>query len=1762
MSKHTSTVARRKRLRLLFLVGTVIAALGISSPALAVIGIVLPIPSAGNPTTAITVHVNDTSTGTDLTTPSQLLDLSAVNPSLAGVLGLTNVPGGLTQTSTTISQLLAGLKGAAAVATPVVSATATAAVGTAITNLASRAQQIITDTSNLDLSGDQAQLLGAVTDLEGQATSTIAGLLPLALTSGLQVAQNVISPVCSLTAVPSSFVPGIGVDTTRLYTAAAPVIQQVDQNTNQLLRDTYTNVYNDTLASVNNIPNIGPIASALLLLLKYNWTSTYTPPGSTTPIVTTTPALMDVPTPIDVDHDGIFDLCGTTSFALTGSGTSISGIKITQTITKMPLAKPVLPVEISGGLLNVLNFGYDTTESTVPIVYTSAATLDSATGGRLNVDDTYAVHRGTNLVIPPFSLNALNLPAGVLLPTFPPLLTPAPKPIVTQETCIGACSGSSAIAIKDRFENVPTTTHVDAPLASAGVNVNYSAPSDADSYTHTFSLGSSITLSTGAGRDQVAPEVTTPTSTSAPQSFTSCLSVSDGSCSPNAASTDKGSIGFTSSEPTLVDDNVAIGGAAVNTCTGVASLAETAHVLGSKFFESFTPSGTGVGSGRFALDSANQPANGCIGAGSVLALTGSPNVTMPTGFVANNRVSTYHNTSTFGILTGTPIDSKTGTITCPAGTAAGYTSLSPIGTFNLQPVICSVPPIVSKPTISGQALVDATLTGTPGAGQPPAPNAPTYSNKIWSKCDASGANCVAIPGATGDTYTLQYGSYPNEPTDFGHRFTFTETASNLDGSVASTSDPTAVVALPPPPTIASPPVLGSNRHVGDPLTTTNGTYNNGATTFAYHWQRCNAAGDTSTCADIPGAPNAASYVVQTADKGMTLRVGVIGSNHGGSAPINYSATVFIPPSPVNTVLPGIKNGPANAIGAPVATGDNLSASSGSWNFTTSPFTFQWQRCDASGNNCADISGATGALYNVQHPSDDGSTLRVVVTGHGLNGDTPQASGTTGVVSFNDLSAKPVTQIPDGTVNATVAGAGTTTYVGGSFDTVGAPTGGSGLVPDTGTGSSVSLASATAGAANGGVTATVPDGAGGYFLGGSFTQVKGVQCPSLAHLLSDGSVDQNYCYSGLTGSVNALTRMTGAVSKVLVVGGSFTLGGHKNLMFIDPASPATPVFDAVGDPNGAVNALTVNGNSNAVVYIGGKFSQAGNTSAGLLAAESLTWTSGQLTSVARNNWVAGVCIGTPSGTSACTNPAASVNTMTWVGIGSSGLVILGGRFDTNYRVTTGAPTNTATRNNALMIGDNGTSPGLAGWNPNIGGGNQTVNAIVGGPTNSISNIPVYIGGDFTTINNVAIKNLGEFGTTVLLGSAGSGTNNNSGPMTSWVPNPNGPVTSLAWAGTNAAATMVVGGAFTKINTGPTGSPTTLVRHRLAMITLGGSTGATLPVVNATWDPNAGRTVRTVSRDTAHGTVTVGGDFVVLGGTTRNNLAEFDPNSGMTGWNPSADGTVNALAFRSGTVYAGGTFANAGGAARASLAALDGATGAATSWNPGTSGTVNALATDATNVYVGGLFGTAGGQSRTNLAAIDGTGAATGWNPGVDGAVRALTVSGGNVYVGGTFANAGGAPRANAAAIDGTGAATGFAPNPDGAVNAVFVDGSGAYLGGAFANAGGAARANIARVDPGTGVADASWNPGTDGVVNAVFVFGSNVFAGGSFANAGGAARSNLAAIGTGTGTALSFHPDPNGVVNALSRTSGGSIAVGGAFAIIAGQAAPALGFFGG
>ncbi len=93
--------------------------------------------------------------------------------------------------------------------------------------------------------------------------------------------------------------------------------------------------------------------------------------------------------------------------------------------------------------------------------------------------------------------------------------------------------------------------------------------------------------------------------------------------------------------------------------------------------------------------------------------------------------------------------------------------------------------------------------------------------------------------------------------------------------------------------------------------------------------------------------------------------------------------------PANTTAP--------TIAGTARDGDTLTASEGTWTGTEPmTFTYQWQRCDVNGLNCADLAGATGRTYLVQ-TSDVGNRLRVRVT----------ATNTTGSSSAN---SQPTAQV--------------------------------------------------------------------------------------------------------------------------------------------------------------------------------------------------------------------------------------------------------------------------------------------------------------------------------------------------------------------------------------------------------------------------------------------------------------------------------------------------------------------------------------------------------------------------------------------------------------------------------------------------------------------------------------------------------------------------------------------------------------------------------
>ncbi len=173
------------------------------------------------------------------------------------------------------------------------------------------------------------------------------------------------------------------------------------------------------------------------------------------------------------------------------------------------------------------------------------------------------------------------------------------------------------------------------------------------------------------------------------------------------------------------------------------------------------------------------------------------------------------------------------------------------------------------------------------------------------------------------------------------------------------------------------PTISGTAQEGQELSTTNGTWNNSPTSYAYAWSLCDASG--GSCAAIATA-TAATYTAVTADVGHTLRITVTAKNTDGSGTATSapSAVVSDKTAPTPTTAPSISGTPA--------LGSTLTASQGTWSGNPTSVAIAWLRCDANGDDCAAILGATGATH-VLTPADAGATLRVSVTATNAKGST-------------------------------------------------------------------------------------------------------------------------------------------------------------------------------------------------------------------------------------------------------------------------------------------------------------------------------------------------------------------------------------------------------------------------------------------------------------------------------------------------------------------------------------------------------------------------------------------------------------------------------------------------------------------------------------------------------------------------------------------------------------------------------------------------------
>src|SRR5205814_1477123 len=123
-----------------------------------------------------------------------------------------------------------------------------------------------------------------------------------------------------------------------------------------------------------------------------------------------------------------------------------------------------------------------------------------------------------------------------------------------------------------------------------------------------------------------------------------------------------------------------------------------------------------------------------------------------------------------------------------------------------------------------------------------------------------------------------------------------------------------------------------------------------------------------------------------------------------------NATAASAPTSVVTAAssPPVNTSPPTITGSPVE-GQTLTASPGSWTGNPAPtFTYQWQRCDTQGANCANITGATSTTYTLA-TADVGSTLVVQATASNPSGNATAASAPTSVIAA--APAPPVNTSP-------------------------------------------------------------------------------------------------------------------------------------------------------------------------------------------------------------------------------------------------------------------------------------------------------------------------------------------------------------------------------------------------------------------------------------------------------------------------------------------------------------------------------------------------------------------------------------------------------------------------------------------------------------------------------------------------------------------------------------------------------------------------------
>lgn len=272
---------------------------------------------------------------------------------------------------------------------------------------------------------------------------------------------------------------------------------------------------------------------------------------------------------------------------------------------------------------------------------------------------------------------------------------------------------------------------------------------------------------------------------------------------------------------------------------------------------------------------------------------------------------------------------------------------------------------VGRPTLSGAAEVGTRLAGA----APPGARAGAAVTFQWYRCDATGAHCASVHGATRSTYTTVV-------RDAGGTIALTATVTSGGTSTAAYSSLLGPIAPRGAPGVSTAQPTVDGRPVqGRALVAAPGSWRPVPAAIHYAWQRCNANG--RVCAAIDGATQS-RYVPTRADIGHALASLVV-ATFGGTPETAFSvATAPVQAAVLTNTVPPTATGT-------LGVGSRLTASPGIW-VGAPPITYryQWYRCDSSGARCSSVHGATAGTYRLV-AADEGHTLGLTVTATGTAG---------------------------------------------------------------------------------------------------------------------------------------------------------------------------------------------------------------------------------------------------------------------------------------------------------------------------------------------------------------------------------------------------------------------------------------------------------------------------------------------------------------------------------------------------------------------------------------------------------------------------------------------------------------------------------------------------------------------------------------------------------------------------------------------------------